>query len=144
MPGGIMAAMLLGSLGSDDLISEPSERFVVSVPTSMLNREAYVHYVLFYEYIPDYLERRGALRDAHLERIAGAMERGELFIGGAFAEPADGAMIVFTADTPAVAEEFARADPYVREGLVTKWWVREWTTVVGKDAAQPLQMPGTR
>ena len=74
-----------------------------------------MHYVLFYEYVPDYLERRGALRDAHLKRIAGAMERGELFIGGAFADPADGAMIVFTADTPAVAEEFARADPYVRE-----------------------------
>ena len=144
MPGGIMAAMVLGSLGRDDLISERSERFVVSVPTFRLNWEAYVHYVLFYEYILDYLERRGALRDAHLQRIAGAMERGELFIGGAFAEPADGAMIVFTVDTPAVAADFARADPYVREGLVTKWWVREWTTVVGKDAAQPLQMPGTR
>lgn len=139
-----MAAMLLGSMGSDDLISGLSKRSVVAVPTSWLYWELYVHYVLFYEYVPDYLERRGTLRDAHLKQIAGAMERGELFIGGAFAEPADGAMIVFTADTPAVAEEFARADPYVREGLVTKWWVREWTTVVGKDAARPLQMPGTR
>lgn len=51
-------------------------------------------------------------------------------------------MIVFSADTPKVAEEFARADPYVLEGLVTKWWVREWTTVVGKDAAMPLPIPG--
>lgn len=100
-----------------------------------------MHYVLFYNYVPDYLERRGALRDAHLAQIKGAIERGELFIGGAFAEPADGAMIVFTADTPEVAEKFAQNDPYVREGLVTKWWVREWTTVVGKDAAQPLPIP---
>ena len=101
-----------------------------------------MHYVLFYDYVPDYLERRGALRDAHLEKIKGAIERGELFLGGAFAEPADGAMIVFNADTADVAEAFARSDPYVREGLVTKWWVREWTTVVGKDAALPLEMPG--
>ena len=102
-----------------------------------------MHYVLFYDYVPEYLERRAALRDAHLAQIKGAIERDELFIGGAFAEPADGAMIVFSADTPEVAKEFARADPYVREGLVTKWWVREWTTVVGKDAAQPLPIPGT-
>jgi uncharacterized protein YciI len=101
-----------------------------------------MHYVLFYDYVPDYLDRRGALRDAHVDKIEGAIERGELFIGGAFAEPADGAMIVFSADTAKVAEEFARTDPYVLEGLVTKWWVREWTTVVGKDAAQPLPIPG--
>ena len=102
-----------------------------------------MHYVLFYDYVPDYLERRGALRDAHVAKIKGAIERGVLFIGGAFAEPADGAMIVFSADTPEVAKEFARTDPYVLEGLVTKWWVREWTTVVGKDAAQPLPIQGT-
>jgi uncharacterized protein YciI len=101
-----------------------------------------VHYVLFYNYVPEYLERRGALREPHLAQIKGAIDRGELFIGGAFAEPADGAMIVFSADTSKVAEEFARNDPYVREGLVTKWWVREWTTVVGKDAAKPLALPG--
>ena len=83
-----------------------------------------MHYVLFYDYVPDYLERRGALRDTYLAQIKRAIERGELFIGGAFAEPADGAMIVFNADTPEVANEFARNDPYVREGLVTKWWVR--------------------
>jgi len=100
-----------------------------------------MHYVLFYEYVPDYLERRGALRDAHLNKIKSAIESGELFIGGAYAKPADGAMIVFSAHTPEVAKGFARTDPYVLEGLVTKWWVREWTTVVGKDAAQPLPIP---
>ena len=101
-----------------------------------------MHYVLFYDYVPDYLERRGALRDSHVDKIKGAIERDELFIGGAFADPADGAMIVFSADTAEVAKEFARTDPYVLEGLVTKWWVREWTTVVGKDAAQPLPILG--
>lgn len=97
-----------------------------------------MHYLLFYDYVPDYLERRGALREAHFEKVRAAIGRGELYLGGAFADPADGAMIVFSGESAAVAEKFAKADPYVREGLVTKWWVREWTTVVGKDAAHPV------
>jgi uncharacterized protein YciI len=100
-----------------------------------------MHYALFYNYVPDYLERRGAYRDAHLALVKAAIGRGELFLGGAFANPADGALIVFDAATPAVAEAFAKADPYVQNGLVTKWQVREWTTVVGKDAAQPVPLP---
>ncbi|WP_295559400.1 YciI-like protein [uncultured Hyphomicrobium sp.] len=102
-----------------------------------------MHYVLFYDYVPDYLERRGPLREAHFALASIAIERGELFLGGAFAGPADGAMIVFSGSSPAVAENFARADPYVAQGLVTRWWVREWTTVVGKDAANPLTRPAT-
>jgi uncharacterized protein YciI len=97
-----------------------------------------MHYVLFYEYVPDYLERRGAFRDAHFALAQPLIERGEMFLGGAFADPADGAMIVFSGDSPAIAENFAKSDPYVTNGLVTRWWVREWTTVVGKDAARPL------
>lgn len=99
------------------------------------------HYVVFYDYVPDYLERRDALRDAHLRKVREALERGELVLGGAFADPADGAMIVFSAGSMAVAETFAREDPCVIEGLVTRWWVREWTTVVGRDAATPVALP---
>jgi uncharacterized protein YciI len=102
-----------------------------------------MHYALFYDYVPDYLERRGALREAHLAVVREAINRGELFLGGAFANPADGALIVFSGASAAVAENFAKTDPYVVNGLVTRWWVREWTTVVGKDAAQPVTMPGT-
>ncbi len=100
-----------------------------------------MHYMLFYDYVPDYPERRGRFRDAHLRRIEAALARGELVLGGAFADPADGAMILFEADSPAAAEAFAREDPYVVEGLVTRWWVREWTTVVGRDAAKPVAPP---
>lgn len=28
-------------------------------------------------------------------------------------------------------ERFAREDPYVTEGLVTRWEVREWVVVIG-------------
>ncbi|MFN3625200.1 MAG: YciI-like protein [Hyphomicrobium sp.] len=97
-----------------------------------------MHYVLFYEYVPDYLARREPFRAGHMALAKPLIERGELFLGGAFANPADGAMIVFSGDSPGVAENFAKADPYVSNGLVTRWWVREWTTVVGKDAARPV------
>lgn len=59
-----------------------------------------MHYVLFYEYVPDYLERREPLRAAHMALAAPLIERGELFLGGAFANPADGAMIVFSGNSP--------------------------------------------
>ena len=52
----------------------------------------------------------------------------------ALADPVDGAVLLFCGDSPAAAEAFAQADPYVRNGLVTKWRVRTWTTVVGDDA----------
>ena len=59
-------------------------------------------------------------------------------LGGALANPADGVVVLFEGDSPAAAEAFAREDPYVKHGLVTAWRVREWTTVVGTDAAVRL------
>jgi len=48
-------------------------------------------------------------------------------------------MLLFKGDSPDVAERFANADPYVTSGAVKRWYVREWTTVVGFDAATPLR-----
>ncbi len=95
------------------------------------------HWLLFYEVAADYLERRGAFRAAHLAYANEAVARGELLLGGALADPADGAVLLFAADTVGAAEAFARADPYVLNGMVTGWRVRAWTTVVGEGAAQP-------
>ena len=97
-----------------------------------------MHFILFYDYVPEYMDRRGEFRDDHLDYLKPYLERGELFLAGAFAAPADGAALVFRADTREVAEAFARSDPYVLNGLVTSWRVREWTTVVGRDAEQPI------
>jgi uncharacterized protein len=102
-----------------------------------------VHYLLFYDVVPDYPERRLPLRAAHLAHARAAVERGELVLGGALADPIDGAVLLFRGDSPAAAEAFARADPYVRHGLVTRWRVRPWTTVIGADAATPVR-PTTR
>lgn len=89
------------------------------------------HYILFYEVTPDYLEKRQPLRDTHLRLLRQLADEGSLIMAGAYAEPANGAALIFKGDTADVAESFARMDPYVANGLVTKWWVREWTVAVG-------------
>jgi uncharacterized protein YciI len=90
-----------------------------------------MHYLLLYDAAPDYLERRAAFRAEHLALARASHARGELVLGGALAGPVDGAVILFKGDSPTTAEAFAAADPYVRNGLVTRWRVRAWTTVVG-------------
>jgi uncharacterized protein YciI len=98
-----------------------------------------MHYLLLYDTAPDYLERRGAFRNEHLSLAWKAHDRGELILAGALADPVDGAVFLFQGSSPAGAEAFAAADPYVRNGLVTSWRVRPWTTVVGEGATTPLR-----
>jgi uncharacterized protein len=98
-----------------------------------------MHFLLIYDLSADYLERRAQWRDAHLKLAWAAVERGELLLGGPLVEPTDQAMLLFAGDSPAVAEAFANADPYVREGLVVRWRVRQWMTVVGEHAANPVR-----
>jgi hypothetical protein len=98
-----------------------------------------MHYLLFYEVGEDYVSRRAEFRDAHLEKAWKASARGELVLGGALANPVDGAVLLFRGDSPEVAERFAKADPYVTSGAVKRWHVREWNTVAGEDAATPIR-----
>jgi len=97
------------------------------------------HFLLFYEAGPDYLDRRPQFRAEHLRHAWSAAGRGEIVVAGALADPVDGAVLMFQGEKKSVAEEFARADPYVVNGLVARWHVREWTTVVGELAATPVQ-----
>ena len=97
------------------------------------------HFLLFYEAGPDYLERRPQFRGEHLRRAWDAAEHGELIVAGAFADPIDGAVLMFQGEDAGVAEDFARADPYVTNGLIAGWRVREWNTVVGEIAANPVR-----
>ena len=92
-----------------------------------------MYFALMYEVVDDYLERRAAYRTEHLAMAREASERGELVLGGAFAEPADGALLVFEGADRSVAERFAESDPYVRNGVVRSWRIRPWTVVVGRD-----------
>jgi uncharacterized protein YciI len=98
-----------------------------------------LHYLLFYEKAADHATREPAFQAAHLNHVRAAVERGELLLGGPLVEPADGAnVLLFGGESAAVAEEFAAADPYVTSGIVCKWRVRGWQTVVGEGAVCPL------
>jgi uncharacterized protein YciI len=99
-----------------------------------------MHYLLFYDVVPDYATKRMPYRGSHLTYAQQAVDRGELILGGALAKPVDASILLFRASSPDVVEKFARDDPYVRNGIVTKWRVREWTTVVGRDAE--TRVPG--
>ena len=101
------------------------------------------HFLLFYDVGQDFLARRAALRNVHLAKAWAAHDRGELLLAGALADPVDGAALLFAGNSAEVAETFAREDPYVVNGLVTRWRVREWTTVVGEDAATPVRSDRT-
>lgn len=90
-----------------------------------------MRWVLIYNLVDDYLERRTALRGEHLGLARAAHERGELLLAGALADPYDRALLVFTRTD--AAEAFAHADPYVTNGLVTSWVVRQWNEVLEAD-----------
>jgi uncharacterized protein YciI len=92
-----------------------------------------VHYILFYDVVEDYVERRAQFRDAHLKLATEAHQRGELVLGGALTDPVDQAVLVFKGTGAEVAEAFAKSDPYVLNRCVKQWRVRKWVTVIGDE-----------
>jgi uncharacterized protein YciI len=92
-----------------------------------------MYYILFYKTVDNYVEKRIPFRDAHLAYAQKAHETGSLFMAGALVDPADTAVLVFIGDAPDFAEEFARNDPYVINGLITNWYIRPWTVVIGNE-----------
>ncbi len=97
------------------------------------------HFLLLYDVGEDFRAQRQVHRRAHLEHAWNAQTAGTLLLGGAVTDPVDGAVLLFAAETPDVVEEFAKCDPYVVNGLVKRFWVREWVTVVGALATQPCR-----
>ncbi len=89
-----------------------------------------MYFALLYETVPDHAQRRLPFRGEHLALAQQAHREGRLILAGAF-DPPDGALLVFRTESAEEVEAFARADPYVRNGLVTSWRVRPWTVVVG-------------
>ena len=89
-----------------------------------------MYFLLFYDYVENIVERRAPVREAHLSLVREYAARGELVLAGAFADPVDGAALAFKVDDRAKVKEFVGKDPYVIDGLVTKWRIREWTVVV--------------
>jgi uncharacterized protein YciI len=96
------------------------------------------YFLLEYDVVDDYVARRAPFREEHLRRVREGHTRGEIVLAGALGDPVDGAALLFRADSPRPAEQFARDDPYVVNGLVTRWRVRPWSVVV-----EPASGPST-
>lgn len=98
-----------------------------------------MHYLLTLHYTTDYLERRGAFRKQHLAQAWAAQERGQLLLAGAVGDPPDRGVFVFDCDNVAPMDAFVQADPYFQNGLVARYEIQPWNTVVGKDAKTPMR-----
>jgi uncharacterized protein YciI len=82
-------------------------------------------YVLFYESADDVLAKAPAHFEAHSHRGHEFHERGSLLMYGPFGTPQEeGSMAVFSSRE--AAEDFASGDPFVVNGVVRNWFIREW------------------
>jgi len=95
------------------------------------------YFALHYDVVDGFSAKRTPYRPAHLQMVRDAHARGELVMAGALGDPPDAALLVFRGDSPDIVERFAAADPYVTNGLVTRWRVRPWTVVIGGSTAGP-------
>jgi uncharacterized protein YciI len=96
-----------------------------------------MYYLLTYDLVEDYFQRRAEDGDEHIRFLWDAYDRKELILGGALLEPVDQGVYLFKGDSPAVAEQFAQRDSYVRRGFVKSWKVRPWMIVAGDLATIP-------
>lgn len=88
------------------------------------------YFILFYTTVNDYLLKREKFRKDHLALIQDSYKNESLIMAGALAEPSDGAILIF--NNSKVAEEFAKNDPYVKNGLIVEWRVQPWNVVYKK------------
>jgi uncharacterized protein YciI len=92
------------------------------------------YFALIYYVVDGFVSRRTPFREKHLRLVGEANRRGELLLAGALGDPADRALLVFRTQDRIIAEAFARNDPYVINGLVTRWEVQPWAVVIGNDS----------
>ena len=91
-----------------------------------------MRYVLFYESGDDVASKAPLHMDRHGAHIDEFHAAGTLLQIGTFGDPqTEGAMGVFT--TSDAAEEFATNDPFVLNGVVRRWYIREWREILGGD-----------
>lgn len=90
-----------------------------------------VRHVVLYASAPDVLSRAPAHFPAHKARLDEFHARGELLLVGTFGDPQEqGSMAIFT--TREAAEAFVADDPFVLNGVVRAWEIREWNEILGE------------
>ena len=96
-------------------------------------------YAISGEDVPDSLEKRMAVRPAHLERIKAVQGDGRLVLAGPYPAidspdpgPAgfSGSLIVAEFESLEAAQAWAEADPYVAAGVYAKLTVRPFKKVL--------------
>lgn len=90
-----------------------------------------MYFILFYETVDNFIEKREPHREEHLAYASAAHERGDLVMAGALTDPSDTAVLVFKGEDIGMVEAFAKFDPYVTNGLVSRWHVRQWQVAFG-------------
>lgn len=90
-----------------------------------------MYYILTYDFVSDYMYARTPHRADHFAHIKPYIDNGSLLLGGALVDPSDKGVLVFQATDEQTVEEIAKQDPYVKNGVVTKYVVRQWSVVAG-------------
>jgi len=85
--------------------------------------------VLFYESAADVVSKAPPHFPAHRGRLDDFHRRGTLLMVGTFAHPQEeGSMAIFT--TREAAEQFVSDDPFVLNGVVSGWQLRDWNEIL--------------
>ena len=84
-----------------------------------------MHYVIHaYDHTgPDALDRRMAVRPAHLDYVAQLKEKGQFILGGALLNPDGvmiGSMLLLDLETEDHLNEYLNADPYITQAVWDK------------------------
>ncbi|WP_298348995.1 YciI-like protein [uncultured Dokdonia sp.] len=89
------------------------------------------YYILTYTFIENYLEKRTPYRKDHFEVAKAAVAAGSLLLGGATEDPGETGVLIFQVKDKSQVETFAAQDPYVKNGIVSSWEIKEWNVVLG-------------
>ncbi len=89
------------------------------------------YYILTYNFVENYLEKRTPYRKDHFEVANDAVAAGNLLLGGATEGPGEKGVLIFRVNDIAQVEAFAKQDPYVKNGIVTSYDIKEWNVVLG-------------
>jgi len=82
-------------------------------------------FVLLYSSADNVAAKAPAQFPAHKARLDDFHARGELLMVGTFGNPQEeGSMAIFRSRQ--AAEDFVAGDPFVRNGVVSAWEIRQW------------------
>lgn len=88
-------------------------------------------FVLEYHYVENMLEKRAPFRSSHLQYAQQSVDKKILLAGGALVPEVKRGILLLRADHEQAVRDFAQNDPYVKNGLITKFDISEWAVAIG-------------